>query len=129
MVVIRRGKQQSLQVKLKERPPQRETSQIQPKATRKILPAGLETVALTDGLSVQAGQRRSNRGVLVLNVPASASDSLKLYDVIVEAARVPITAPEELERAATKHSGAPLLLKVRRIEKQGTVERLVVLPR
>jgi hypothetical protein len=89
----------------------------------------LETVALTDELSVQAGQGRAGRGLLVLTVPESPNTSLKLYDVIVEAGRVPVTSPVELERAATRNSGSPLLLKVRRIEKQGAVERLVVLPR
>jgi S1-C subfamily serine protease len=129
MVVLRKGRQVPLQVKLKERPPQRESSQIERKATPQILPTGLETVALTDELSVQAGQGRSGRGVLVLTVPESLNNSLKLYDVILEAARVPVTSPAELERAVKRHSGSQLLLKVRRIEGQGTVERLVVLPR
>jgi serine protease Do len=128
MVVLRKGRQVPLQVKLKERPPRRTTSQIEPKATR-VLPARLETVALTEGLSVQVGQGGLARGVLVLTVPESMSDSLKLYDVIVEAARVSVTTPEELEQAVARHSASPLLLKVRRIESGRSVERLVLLRR
>jgi serine protease Do len=127
MVVLRKGRQVPLQVKLKERPPQRESSQLQPKTPTQILPAGLETVALTDQLSVQAGQGAAGRGVLVLTVPESLNNSLKLYDVIVEAARVPVTTPAELERAVGRQS--QVLLKVRRVEAGRPVERLVLLPR
>lgn len=129
MVVLRKGRQVDLQVKLKERPPRRASSQLEPKAKTQILPTGLETVALTDELSVQAGQGRTGRGVLVLSVPDSLTGSLKLYDVILEAARVPVSTPAELERAIKLHSGAEILLKVRRIEGQRAVDRLVVLPR
>jgi serine protease Do len=127
MVVLRKGRQVPLQVKLKERPPQRESSQLQPKTPTQILPAGLETVALTDQLSVQAGQGAAGRGVLVLTVPESLKNSLKLYDVIVEAARVPVTTPAGLERAVGRQS--QVLLKVRRVEAGRPVERLVLLPR
>jgi serine protease Do len=129
MVVLRKGRQVPLQVKLKERPPKRASSQIEPKSGVRAIPSGLETVALTDGLSVQAGQRGSNRGVLVLNVPESLNDSLRLYDVIVEAARVPVTTPDELERAVARPSASPLLLKVRRIEMGRPIERLVLFSR
>jgi len=129
MVVLRKGRQVPLQVKLKERPPRRTTSQLEPKSGTPAIPSGLETVALTDELSVQAGQGRSSRGVLVLNAPESLNDSLKLYDVIIEAARIPVTTPEELERAVAKHSGSPLLLKVQRIEAGRPIERLVLFSR
>ena len=78
---------------------------------------------------VAAGQSRSSRGVLVLTVPESLNNSLKLYDVIVEAARTPVTTPAELERIVKRQTGGTMLLKVRRVEGQGAVERLVVLPR
>jgi len=127
MVVLRKGRKVPLQVKLKERPPRRTTSQLAPRTGKAVLPAGLETVAVTDGLSVQAGMSGA-RGLLVLSVPDRLEGTLKLYDIITEAARQPVTSPDELRAAMERHSNSQLLVKVRRSESGRTVERLVVLP-
>lgn len=129
MVVLRKGRQVPLQVKLKERPPRRATSQIVPEVATRVLPAGLETVSLEDGLSVQAGQNAGTRGVLVLSVPKTLEAQLKLYDVIVEAGGIPVTSVVDLERSLSRRSASErLLLKVLRIERGTAISRLVVLP-
>ncbi len=129
MMVLRKGRQIPLKVRLKERPPKRTTGQVAPARAPQILPTGLETVELTDGLSVQAGLESGTRGLLVLSVPESLRESLKLYDIIVEAARQPVTTPTDLETALSRReAAAPLLVKVRRLENGRTREHLVVLP-
>jgi serine protease Do len=129
MTVLRNGQQVPLQIKLKERPPRRATSQMAPRSPLQVLPSGLETVSLTEGLSVQAGQQSGTKGVLVLTVPTALRDSLKLYDVITEAARKPVTTPEELQTVVEKQpSTSPVLLMVRRVENGRSIERLVLLP-
>ncbi|QDT54561.1 Periplasmic pH-dependent serine endoprotease DegQ precursor [Caulifigura coniformis] len=128
MVVLRKGRQVPLQVKLKERPPRRTTSQVAPRVGKSVLPAGLETVAVTEGLSVQAGMS-GRRGALVLSVPDRLQGTLNLYDIITEAGRQPVASPGDLQAALERHSSSPLLLKVLRNDGGRTVERLVVLPR
>jgi serine protease Do len=129
MVVLRKGRQVPLQVKLKERPPKRTGQRVEPKAAS-ILPAGLETVFVTDGLAVQAGHARGTKGLLILSVPPSLEKSLRLYDVIVEVARKPVQTTNDLERIAGSLAPAdPLLIRIRRIDSRGIRDVLVTIPR
>ncbi|HVJ67851.1 MAG TPA: trypsin-like peptidase domain-containing protein [Caulifigura sp.] len=130
MVVLRKGRQVPLQVKLKERPPKKATSKVVPNVDTPVLPSGLETVALTEDLSVQAGQRAATRGLLVVEVPERLRDSLKLYDVITEIAHQPVATPRQAEKALGRVTATgPLLLKVQRLENGRPMERLVLVPR
>ncbi|HVJ86741.1 MAG TPA: trypsin-like peptidase domain-containing protein [Caulifigura sp.] len=130
LMVLRKGRQVPLQIKLKERPPKRATGQRLPDPKSPVLPAGLETVKMTTGLSVQATGASRAQGLLVVNVPEHLRSSLRLYDIIVEAARQPVSSPEDLTQATSQLAAdAPLLLKVRRLENGRTNERLIIVPR
>jgi serine protease Do len=127
MVVLRAGRNVTVQVTLKERPPRKQRSSLDPKWSPQILPAGLELAALTDDLAVQAGQHEQTRGLLVLRSPAHEDNGLKLYDVIVEAARQPVHSVAELESViAQRGSAKPVLLRVTRLESGRSVDRLVL---
>jgi serine protease Do len=127
MVVLRAGRNVTVQVTLKERPPRKQRSSLDPKWSPQILPAGLELAALTDDLAVQAGQHQQTRGLLVLRSPSAKGDGLKLYDVIVEAAREPVHTVAELELViAERGAGKPVLLRVARLENGRSVDRLVL---
>ena len=130
LMVLRKGRQVPLQIKLKERPPKRTTGQRVPDSKSPVLPAGLETVKMTTGLSVQATGTAQAQGLLVVSVPEQLRSSLHLYDIIVEAARQPVSSPEDLTHATSQLAAdAPLLLKVHRFENGRTNERLIIVPR
>ena len=85
---------------------------------------------MTTGLSVQATGTAQAQGLLVVSVPEHLRSSLHLYDIIVEAARQPVSSPEDLTHATSRLAAdAPLLLKVRRFENGRTNERLIIVPR
>lgn len=127
MVVLRAGRNVTVQVTLKERPPKRQRSSLDSPVKPQILPAGLELAALTDDLAVQAGQSSRTRGLLVLRAKSAEEEGLKLYDVIVEAGRKPVASVADLEAAlASRPQDGRLLLKVVRLENGRSVERLVL---
>ncbi len=129
MIVLRRGQQVPLQVKLKERPPRRSTSQVAPGRPTAVLPTGFETVSMTSGLAIQAGFTGSAQGLLVVDVPPGLDDSLQLYDLIVEAARQPVSSVADLQTILERSSPEEtLLLKVRRVVNGRSHERLVAVP-
>ncbi|MBX3442489.1 MAG: PDZ domain-containing protein [Planctomyces sp.] len=128
--VLRAGRRVTLNVTLKERPPKRKQSRFDPNPKVEILPAGLELASVTDSLAVQAGQAAGVRGLLVMQCRGDEPNDLRLYDVIVEAARTPTPTVAELERTLRERSpGEAVLLKVLRAEQGRTIERLVTLTR
>lgn len=124
LVVLRTGKQVVLQIILTERP------QLRSDITPNVLPlepmpyrnSSLQLLKLNDGLALQSGYLASQSGLLVTAIP-SGETSLRLYDVVIEAARQPVNSVEDFNAASDLGKG-PILLKVRRIE-QGQVREFL----
>ena len=79
-------------------------------------------------MAAQAGYVPGQTGVLVtsLTISSTAEDSLQLYDVIEEAARVPVSSQEELKSVLHQYEwDEPVLLKIRRIENGTPRSRLI----
>lgn len=135
MIVVRAGRPVTLSVTLAERD-RRQTSLSTPSQPKQV-GAGLRNVSLTTrsltpALADQLGVSDSAGGLIVMELPASngndftAKEGLKLYDVIEEVARQPVTTTQELETRLNELQHGPILLKVRRLVDGQTVVRLIV---
>lgn len=134
MIILRKGRKETLQVILAEKPDQR--SQL-PDVPALPLPAegrvyrntGFSVFQLSDALAVQSGFARNQTGLLVSHVTSQdrAEQNLHVYDVIEEVARRPVETPEDLDAVLADHADEEtLLLKVRRIVDGRTESRLVL---
>jgi serine protease Do len=84
---------------------------------------------LNDQLAVQLGYAAGQRGVLVMEAAADASeDELQAYDVIEEIARRPVANVDEFESAwSDLPHDQPVIVKVRRLVDGEPVSRLLIL--
>lgn len=145
VVVLRGGKSVPLTVVLSEKP-DKDVSRATPPVTSprpQTLPTGrqfrptsfstrsLSTRSLTKSLAVQCGFSEDQQGLLVQTLPSSSPLSkeggeLMLYDIIEEAARVPVVTPDDLQQVLqTHHDSDTILLKVRRRVDGSTQEFLL----
>ncbi|WP_082343453.1 Do family serine endopeptidase [Vulgatibacter incomptus] len=115
--VLREGKQQTVKVKLGERPSKEGKEKEQPPELKPEQgPVGLSISPVPKELADQMG---IDGGALVVDVePGSraAEAGLRQGDVIVEANRKPVKAPKDLIDVAKKNPKQPLALRVRRGE-------------
>ncbi|MEZ5941980.1 MAG: trypsin-like peptidase domain-containing protein [Planctomycetaceae bacterium] len=123
LIILRAGQKLTLQITLSERV--RNQSALPPEQ----IPQGetfrnssLQVLTLNSGLAVQSGFGPAQRGLLVTQLPACATQ-LKLYDVIIEVGRKPIDSAETFDLLASQSNS--LLLKVRRIVDGQSTELLV----
>jgi serine protease Do len=131
LIVLREGREVTLQITLTERPDQGRSE-----APPAVPPAGGGARFETTGLllhridaqiAAQSGYAFNQRGLLVLQAPPGEdADTLRLYDVIEEVARSPVAAPADFDAALAAQAPGPVLLKVRRIVDGLPVTRLVV---
>jgi serine protease Do len=131
VVVLRNGRQESVNVILSEKPDPKSRSETpQPE-----LPSGeiwrntaFSVLELDSQLAVQLGYRDGAQGLIVKQVsPSADDDSLKMYDLIEEVARRPVRTAEELDRVVAEFSEQPaLVIKVRRVMNGEPQSRLVV---
>jgi serine protease Do len=127
IVVLRGGQQLPLQITLTERAlgPQSAAPESPPGPGEvPFRNSSLQVLTLEQGLAVQAGFAPGERGLLVTALPPEPTE-LRLYDVIVEVARTPVTSVLELEELLEQFAPGPILLKVRRAGPEGIEERLV----
>jgi serine protease Do len=131
--VLRDGRRQQVTVLLADRDQLSavvEPSAPQPQrpARPAVRPQGLTLHALDGDLSRQLGFGETAEGLIVMSVDAGhpLAGELRLYDVILEAARCPVRSVADWDDALTAHAGEPLLIKVRRHDADGTTERLVL---
>jgi len=136
VLVLRAGKQQALTVILSEKPdsekrspapPVQRRDPAQPTGRRSTSPT-LSVRPMSARMAAQAGYVPGQTGVLVtsLTISSTAEDSLQLYDVIEEAARVPVSSQEELKSVLHQYEwDEPVLLKIRRIENGTPRSRLI----
>ncbi|MCA9080920.1 MAG: trypsin-like peptidase domain-containing protein [Planctomycetaceae bacterium] len=128
LIVLRAGQRVTLNITLTER-----------RGTQSAIPApqvpgneryenvALQVLTLEDGLAVQAGFAKGQRGLLVTQVPKGEM-SLKLYDVITEVGRQPVNSATQFDDLVAQHAGGPLLLRVTRIVGEQTTDHLVLWP-
>jgi Trypsin-like serine proteases, typically periplasmic, contain C-terminal PDZ domain len=144
VVVLRGGKTVPLTVVLSEKP-DKDLSRVTPPASapkpqtlptgRQFRPTSFSTLSLTGPLAVQCGYSREQQGLLVRSLPPSPENQSKtgglmLYDLIEEAARVPVKTPDDLQQVLQSHEEAEtILLKVRRIVDGVHQELLLEVPR
>ena len=135
LVIIRSGRRQAVQVRLTDRRQLDARSEI-PRKSRPAPPienvtetVGIEVRRLSEQLTPQLGLTESARGVVVMSLsqPIDSADSLQLYDVVEEVARQPIDNVEQFaELLSRQPEGAPVLLRVLRVEGGRSVRRLVL---
>ena len=134
VVVMREGREVPIQVTLTERPGDpraqrnyRPDSLYQPSGYQRSRD-GLRVQRLDRPISMQLGYRGETGGVLVTRLsPETAAAGLRLYDVIEEVARQPVsTVAEFVEAAGALNEGSSVVLKVRRAEEDGVVQELIV---
>ncbi len=133
VVVLRNGKQMTLQITLIERP-DRDRAEVVPPEPRAV-PAGfrfentgLSLHRLDSGLAVQLGYDGEQTGLLVMRVSesdAEGGEGLALYDVIEAVGRTEVSTPAEFDSAVAEQTG-PVVLRVRREVEGEMVTRLVV---
>lgn len=139
LLVLRDGKRITIPVLLADRseleqrssaptPPDRREDGIQlMKSSRSI---GLKLNRWDPALTEQFGFQEQANGLLVLSIESTqaSEDSLQLYDVIVEAARKPVSSVEGFNAILhTLDAKTPVVLKVRRHSNGTTRTRLVIL--
>ncbi|MGC1273570.1 MAG: trypsin-like peptidase domain-containing protein [Planctomycetaceae bacterium] len=76
----------------------------------------------------QIGFGDDTTGLVVLDPGAEGpfADHLRPYDVLVEAARSPLRSVSDWESILRTHSGRELIVKVRRVEENGTIREFLV---
>ena len=126
ILVLRDGKRITIPVLLGDRtelqqrsetpaPPDPEDDEIE--LMRHTNPIGLSLKRLNASLSDQLGFQKQKSGLLVLRINSKKrdDDNLQLYDVIVEAARIPVHTVDDLTRILNSFPvNNPVILKVRR---------------
>jgi serine protease Do len=96
---------------------------------RHTKPVGLSLTRLNASLSGQLGFQKQKSGLLVLRISSENRDDdrLQLYDVIVEAARIPVSTLDDLTRILDSFPvNDPVVLKIRRRIHGKTHTRLVI---
>jgi serine protease Do len=130
LIVLREGREVTLQITLTERPDQgrSEAPPVPPVGGGvRFETTGLALRRIDAQIAVQSGYASDQRGLLVVQAPAGGdADALRLYDVIEEVARAPVAAPADFDAALTAQPSGPVVLKVRRIVDGLAVTRLVV---
>jgi len=130
MVVLRRGRKETLFVILAER------QEPQSNLPEELIPnfddldirnTGLAVFELDETLSVQMGFTAGQTGVMVKQSTGNGPDALQVYDVIEEVARTPISNLSDLNRVLTEHSESKtLVVKVQRLVNDTPESRLIL---
>lgn len=131
MIVVRNGRKISLSVNLAERErltsslPTHELSPTEPSPFKN---SSLVTHSLDKELAEQLGLNRTQRGLIVMQLPATHSESgLMLYDVIEEIGRQRVESPEDFNRRLIELEEQSVILKVKRVVDGVPMTRLVIL--
>ncbi len=134
MEIVRNGQNQTIEVLLADRDELSQRS-TQPASNRKtgqtrpqVRPQSLRLYRLGPELSHQIGFGETARGLIVMQIDDAhpLAESLRLYDVIVEAARQPVTSLSDWEQIIATNNESSLLLRVRRVNGAHVEERLVL---
>ncbi|MFO1092115.1 MAG: trypsin-like peptidase domain-containing protein [Planctomycetaceae bacterium] len=134
VVVLRSGKQLSLQITLVERPTESNESSRPARKPRGVggssfRSSGLSLHRIDVGLAAQLGYRQVPAGLLVMEAPTGHGiDSLQLYDVVEAVARTTVATPEAFDAALAAQPAGPVVLRVRRLVDDEETVRLVILP-
>jgi serine protease Do len=132
--ILREGHRLSVQVQLTDRAGLDGQSALPPEHRFDAPESEVQNVGLTlqrvdERLAPQLGLGASSEGLLVMDLRSQPADpeELRLYDVILEAARTPVVSVEQFADVLTRHAGhRPVLLKVRRLEHGVPRERLLL---
>ena len=130
-VVLRNGKRTTVELALGDRASLEEHSKApqQPGMGTLLGQLGLTLHELNSDIATQIGYSDGTKGLLVLKVDAQStlSDDLRVYDLIEEVSRTPVSSVEDLNKLLHKNSGKKsILLKVRRQVDGRTESQLVV---
>ncbi len=132
--IVREGRNQTLEVLLADRDELSQRS-TQPASNRQrtpsrpsVRPQSLQLYRLRPELSQQIGLSETEQGLIVMQIDDDhpLADELKLYDVIVEAARTPIANVADWDRIVSSIEQQSILLKVRRSDGSRVRERLIL---
>ena len=138
LLILRNGKQFKISVHLEDRselerrsdaPPAPESDKDEIKLMQNTELTGLTLKHLEPSLTDQLGLHRKTNGLLVLGVETahSGEDDLRIYDVILEAARKPVHSVDDLQQVfRSLPPNQPVILKVRRHSNGKTQTRLVI---
>lgn len=126
MEVVRGGRKISLSVTLAERTL---TSAKKPKSSpgessRRIRNSSISTESLKPQLARQLGFESSQSGLLVTAVDEASE--LRLYDVIEEVARTPVSTPQQFAELIENVDGREIVIKVRRHSNGQVRSRLIL---
>lgn len=85
---------------------------------------------LDGNLATQVGLDPSARGLLIMEVPENLADTgVEPYDLIVEAARKPISSDADWQNAWKSVSGESLLVTIRRATPSGPRDQVILWPK